>query len=235
MQYERRFTLLSDDALLLGLRSLLQDSRRTESDLVAHIGEVESRRLYAREACPSMHAYCTDVLHLSEAEAYLRIHAARAARRYPVILEMLADGRLHLSAIAMLEPLLTAENHAGLLSRATHRTKRQVEELVAELVPRPDAPTVVRKLPTKSGTEEPSRAVDVGGVPTPSASVLCPDRVASGPSPARFEVLAPERYRVQFTASAGFRAKLERLQALMRSKFPDADLAKVLEELVTEK
>jgi len=44
-----------------------------------------------------MFAYCTEVLHLSE--AYLRITAARASRRYPLLLSMLADGRLHLSGI----------------------------------------------------------------------------------------------------------------------------------------
>jgi hypothetical protein len=49
------------------------------------------------------------------------------------------------------------------------------------------------------------------------------------------EALAPERYKVQFTASAAFRDKLERLQELLRSKFPDGDLARVLEEAVTEK
>jgi hypothetical protein len=40
---------------------------------------------------------------------------------------------------------------------------------------------------------------------------------------------------VQFTASARLREKLERLQALMRSKVPDGDLATILEEAVTEK
>ena len=49
------------------------------------------------------------------------------------------------------------------------------------------------------------------------------------------EPLAPGRYRVQFTASAELRAKLERLRGLMRSSVPDGDLAAVIEEAVTEK
>ena len=149
MQYEPRLDHVSDDDLLRRLVSLLGDSRRTECELVAHIGEADSRRLYAREASPSMFAYCTEVLHLSEAEAYLRITAARAAREYPVILDMLGDGRLHLSGIAKLVPHLTRENAASLLSRAAYRSKRQVEELVAEVAPRPDVPTLVRKLPER--------------------------------------------------------------------------------------
>ena len=50
---------LSDDVLLRRLFELLGQSRRVEVDVVAHIGEVDARRLYAREAAPSMFAYCT--------------------------------------------------------------------------------------------------------------------------------------------------------------------------------
>jgi hypothetical protein len=98
METTRALQSISDDELLHRLRELMRDSRRVESDLVAHIAEVDGRRLYAREASPSMFAYCTQVLHLSEAEAYLRITAARASRRSPLLLTMLADGRLHLNA-----------------------------------------------------------------------------------------------------------------------------------------
>ena len=60
---------MTDDDLLRRLADLLRQSRRVESELVAHIAEVDRRRLYAREAASSMFAYSTEVLHLSEAEA----------------------------------------------------------------------------------------------------------------------------------------------------------------------
>ena len=53
--------------------------------------------------------------------------------------------------------------------------------------------------------------------------------------PTQVETLAPGRYKVQFTASAGLRDKLERLRALMRSSVPDGDLASIVEQAVTEK
>ena len=77
---------------------------------------------------------------------------------------MLADGRLHLSGVGKLAPHLTRENAPALLAPAAHRTKRQIEELVAELAPRPDAPTLVRKLPARP----PSVA--------PRPSLLTPER-----------------------------------------------------------
>jgi hypothetical protein len=245
---------IPDDELLRDLAEILKQSRRVESDLVAHIAEVDSRKLYAREASSSMFAYCTDVLHLSEAEAYLRIAAARASREHPVVLTMLGDGRLHLTGIGKLAPYITPGNRDALLARATHRSKRQIEELIAELFPRPDAPAVMRKLPEARALGE-SRlwapelrpdAAEATATPTlpPAASrlsapELLPDAVevgAPGPvAPAVVLPLAPGRYKIQFTARAELHDKLERLQALMRSQVPDGDLAAIIEVAVTEK
>ena len=67
MESEPALHAIPDDELLRRLGELVSHSRRVEADLVAHIGEVDERRLYAREASPSMFAYCTERLHLSEA------------------------------------------------------------------------------------------------------------------------------------------------------------------------
>ncbi len=47
-------SMISDDELLRRLSDLLQQSRRVEAELVAHIGEVDERRLYASQGSPSM-------------------------------------------------------------------------------------------------------------------------------------------------------------------------------------
>ncbi len=156
MNHTRPLRSVPDDDLLRRLAELLRQSRRIESELVAHIAEVDRRRLYAREATSSMHAYGTEVLHLSEAEAYFRIAVARASRQHPVLLTMLADGRLHLTGIAKLAPHLTRENRDRLLARAIHKSKREIEELVAELAPKPDVPALVRKLPQPRAEQSPS-------------------------------------------------------------------------------
>jgi hypothetical protein len=266
MEPTRALEQLTDGEILVRLADILRQARRSEADLVAHIGEVDARRLYARETSPSMFAYCTERLHLSEAEAYLRIAAARASRENPILLTMLADGRLHLTAIAKLAPHLTPDNREAVLKRATHCSKRQIEELAAELAPRPDAPALIRKLPEPPPTAPtttslqpcperiagsslelrpdavaPSEPCPGRDKATGSSAELRPDgvgRLAAAPAaapPASVQPLAPGRYRVQFTASAGLRDKLERLQALLRSSVPGADLAAVIEDAVTEK
>src|SRR5262245_21530991 len=191
---------LSDDELLHHLSELLSRSRRVEAELVAHIAEVDERRLYAREACSSMFSYCIERLHLSEHEAYERIAAARVSRRFPVLLEMLADGRLNLTGVGKLAPHLTCENHEEVLRRAEHKTKREIEELVAELSPKPDVPPVIRKLPEPVPKPAPLSVPELG-----------PDRVAAN-SPIRKVVpsspppvvqpLAPARYKISFTAGS---------------------------------
>jgi hypothetical protein len=246
-------TSLPDDELLRRLAELLRQSRRVEADLVAHIGEVERRRLYAREAVPSMFAYCTERLHLSEAEAYLRIAAARASKDHPMLLEMLRDGRLHLTAIGKLAPHLTPDNRETLLKRAAHRSKRQIEELVAELAPRPDAPALMRKFPARVSTEpaptlelrpdavraSAARIHSDSVAPAPGLAAAVPGKPAIELRPdgveGSVEPLAPGRYKVQFTASAALHDKLERLRALMRASVPDGDLAAIIEQAVSEK
>ncbi len=98
-----------------------------------------------------------------------------------LLLEMLADGRLHLSAIARLAPHLTEANREMVLRRAVHRSKREIGELVAELAPRPDVSASIRKLPERCGASELSSAAprDPGGPATPSPRELRPDRVVS--------------------------------------------------------
>jgi hypothetical protein len=251
MEPSRLLKSIPDDELLRRLSALLHDSRRVEADLVAQIGEVDERRLYAREASPSMFAWCTEILHLSEAEAYMRIAVARASREHPMLLDMLREGRLHLTGIAKLAPHLTQENRQRLFECAAHKSKRQIEELIAELSPRPDAPALMRKLPERRAGLRPDAVTPelrLDGVVIPvrlplGSAVpveLRPDRVETARTPtaarpARVEPLAPARYKVQFTASAELHDKLERLQALMRSSVPDGDLAAIIEAAVTEK
>ena len=227
-------SVLSDDELLRRLSELLQQSRYVESDLVAHIGEVDARKLYAEKASSSMFIYCTEVLHLSEHEAYLRITVARASRRHPVLLEMLSDGRLHLSGIAKLAPVLTEENRKTLLPRAVRKSKKKIEELVAELSPKPDVQASMRKLPARRKNKQPASRDRLGLDRVPD-QVPESSPVPAAANPAVVEPLSPARYKVQFTASAELHNKLERLRSLMRYSVPGGDLASIIEQAVTEK
>src|SRR5512136_1858510 len=114
---------LPDSTLVHELKSLVAQDRATTALLIAHLGEVDARRLYAPAGYPSMYEYCVRELRFSEDMAYKRIQAARAARQFPAVYAMLAEGRLHLTAVVFLAPHLTPDNADELLAAATHRSK----------------------------------------------------------------------------------------------------------------
>ena len=95
---------ISDQDLLCELKRLVGRSAALEVELLAHLAEVDARKLYLREACSSMFVYCTKILCFSESAAYYRISAARVARRCPKVLERLKAGEIHLSGITLLAP-----------------------------------------------------------------------------------------------------------------------------------
>jgi hypothetical protein len=146
---------ISDDELLSTLDGLIVSERQVVARVVAHIAEVEMRRLHLRAACSSLFDYCLRKLRFSEGEAFRRVAAARMARRYPVIFGLLESGALHLSALCLLRDHLTNENHTELLREASNKTKRQVEELVARRFPKPEVASFVRKLPERSAMPDP--------------------------------------------------------------------------------
>jgi hypothetical protein len=77
----------------------------------------------------------------------MRIHAARACRAYPRLLDMLACGELHLSGVRLIAPVLTAENHVELLGVMRHRSKREIEALLAGRFPKQHVRAEMRRLP----------------------------------------------------------------------------------------
>ena len=138
---------LSDADLLRRVIVLAGREREATVELVAHLAELDARRLYLGEGFGSLFSYCTGALRLAEHAAYNRIEAARASRRVPAILDLLADGSLNLSTVRLLAPHLRPDNFESLVSMAKGKSKREVEALVARLAPRPDVAASVRKLP----------------------------------------------------------------------------------------
>jgi len=223
--------MLSDTELLNEVTRLTAHERLATARLVGALGELDARRLYLAEGCSSLFVYCTRILHLSEHAAYLRIEAARAARKWPAILELLAEGALHLTAIGLLAPHLTADNVEAALTAARHQSKREVEEIVAALRPRPAVPPSVRRLPVGkiSSALIPSQ-VHTQPSDRPCAEPaarqdIAPPACAKARDANDVRPLAPERFRVQFTISRQTQQQLREAQDLLRHAVPDGDIA----------
>jgi hypothetical protein len=228
----RAYTLthLSDAVLLRDLAALVARDRLTTATLLAHIAEVDTRRLYVPAGYPSMHAYCVDELRLSEDAAYKRIQAARAARQFPALLAALAEGRLHLAAVCLLAPHLTPENADELIEAATHRRKSEIEEWLARYFSPPEAPARLWPItpmisdspqlaPGQVGSTSPAGngALDEGAL----AHLEDPRENAAPPS--------PERFLLQLTIAKSTHDKLRYAQALLSHALPSGDVAQVLD------
>src|SRR5205823_4970104 len=145
-----------------------------------------------------------------EDAAYKRIQAARLAREFPVVFELLADGRLHLTGVGLLAPYLTHENADTLLNAALHKTKSEIELLLAERFPRSEMLPLVQAIPASASKSD--RQLAPAQVET-WAPQLAPAQVAA-PS-GRLAPTAPERFLLELTIGRHTHDKLRRLQELL--------------------
>jgi hypothetical protein len=249
---------LSDDELVASLKSLAARERRATAFLVAHLAELDTRDLHLRAGYPSLFLYCRDALALSEHEAYNRMEAARTARRFPLVLDLLASGEVNLTTVRLLGPHLTAANHARVLEAARGKRKVEVEEIVARLAPRPDVPASVRKRPVRnaataptvescpSTTVTPAPPDDAGPVgaesspPPPGGPRGLAERPPAAAAPnAPHEVsgelkpLSPDRYRYQLTIGGATLEKLRLAKDMLRHTLPSGDDEALLDRALT--
>jgi hypothetical protein len=200
---------LDDQALLAELPRLARSERAATVALVARLAELEARGLYIAAGYSSLFSYCTTALRLSENEAFFRINAARAVRRFPELLDRLADGSLSLTTLKLVAPHLS-EDDKQLLDAAAGKSRRQVEELVAARLPEQPTVSAVRKLPDLEGR----RAEPTAPLPPSRRAVVAP--------------VSADQYRITITASREMRDELSRVQDLLRHQIPDGDPAKIL-------
>jgi hypothetical protein len=235
---------LTDSQLLSEIPRLARGEREATVALIAHLAEFDARRLFEGEGFSSTFKYCLEVLRLSEDAAFNRIEAARAARRHPVVLDMLSAGTLSPTTARMLARHLTDENRDALLAAASGKSKQEMEKVLAARFPQPEVPPSIRKVPVVTATmaEAPTSPAFRTGDSREAAEPSAPSPVAAGQAPVAaarpiprpvVRPLAAERYEVRFTASTATREKLRRAQDLLGHAVPSGDLAEVFDRALT--
>jgi hypothetical protein len=247
-------THLSDTELIDGLARSVRGERGATVHVVAHLAEMDARRLHLGAGFPSLFAYCCEVLRLSESATCKRIDVARAARRHPVILDRLAEGSLNLTTARLIAPHLTDANHVELVAAASGLRSRAVEELVARRFPKPDVAALVRKLPAPRAATiapgptpapldaTPAAVPGVAPLPAlpslpslpsrPSAPAL-PSRPSATPQWPLATPLSADRYQIRFTANASTWRKLQAARDLLRHAVPSGDPGEIFDRALT--
>ena len=244
---------LSDSELLTNTRGLVGKSNQVFAALLAHLAEVEARGLHRKRACASLYTYCIYELRFSEDAAARRAGAAKLVKRFPLLLEAIANGELHLTGLLMLGPHLTLENAGDVLARAKFRTKKELAKLVRELHPLPLVPDSIEplgpelKLAPKPTWEqyvpslEPAvRELPPGQRPRDWANdTLETNHAVSSeslpPAPVRVEPLSvvlppitgPQQYQMQFSTTEEHVQLVERAKALLAREAPGKSLSEL--------
>ena len=220
-----KLALLSDAELLARLPVFVSRERVAVADVIEYLIEIDRRRLYLEQAVPSLYAFCVERHGYSEDEALKRIRVARLAAELPQVLDELRSGAIHLSGLVMLAPHLTEENADALLTQARGASRRKLRLILARWFPRPDVPSTVQPLAPATGVTGTLPGTDLSG---PSTQTTRPGAYSSMPR-LNLEPLSPERYRMEFTASAALYAKLERAMELLSHSVPPGDLPELVE------
>jgi hypothetical protein len=230
---------LTDDQLLDCVETLAYHERQSTAELIAGLVELEARGLHLAQGYSSLFAYCTQALRLSEDAAYNRIRAVRVAAKWPEVLGMISDGSLGVTVVRCLSDVLTDSNHAEVLAAAAHKSKREVELLVATLNPRPDAPASIRHVsPLAKPTTEANRTATSlsDSIPARSATEPADAPPSASTTEAKASKIAPvaaEHYRIQFTMQKDTHDKFRRVQDLMRHANPKGDPAIIFDRALT--
>ncbi|HKO21237.1 MAG TPA: HNH endonuclease [Candidatus Eisenbacteria bacterium] len=218
-------THVSDAVLLRDLATLMVRDRMTTAEILAHIAEMDTRRLYAPAGYSSMHAYCVGELKLTEDAAFKRIQAARAARQFPELFQAVADGRLHLIGVCLLAPYLNPSNSSELIRGASDKPRLEIEAwLVDRLAP----------VPMEFGVGE--VATSQVGLPSDAhvgSSQVATTQVAtsqvSSPEVATSQPLGINRSETLWVRAKLSRTKLRYAQALLSHALPSGEVDQVLD------
>ena len=233
-----RFSLthLSNKSLRSELTTKAAREKEATAELLAHIAEFDERKLYLLEAFPSMLDYCISELHLSEEAAKKRLWVARAGRGCPGVFEALASGRVHLAGLIVLARHLSPQNARELLAAAEHKSREEIERLVAERFPKLDVPAQVTPIPGA-----PLSCADEGSPGNVRDAVSQALAGAETPPARSSDDVKPhsaESFAVQFTRSRKADERFRYAQTLLGSRVKSGNLAEVyaraIEALITK-
>ena len=201
--------------------------RGAQAQVLTRIAVVDARKLYLQAGYPSLHDYCVSELDLTDAAANKRIRVARVGAAHPAIFDMLADGRLHPSAVLTLSPYLEGPGATELLAAVAGKPRAEIEYFLACRFPKPDLLTMVTT-PSGAAHGEVADSLAPGRV-APTASAECAPQVVLPPARSRVMQLSADRVGLQVTVSRATHDKLQRAKDLLGHSVEPGDLAEVLD------
>lgn len=221
---------------LLALMKRLSAAERTLSVYsLLQLAEVQRRKLHIDAGFPTMFSYCVGELGYSEGNAFRRLQAVDAARKFPEVISLVKEGAITICSLSVIARHLTAENSARVLKMAEGKSVRAVERIAAELAPRADTHDVIRTVPPTtfgipivSGTSVMSSAESPDPVAATPVFAIVPGPAFRKPeSRQKVTPLSSDRTLFSFTGSEELRVVVERCKDLLWHRYPEGRLEDV--------
>ncbi len=245
---------LTDADLCRDIKFMASRDRHCLAKSLVHLAEFDRRALCVKEGGESLFAYCTRVLGYDEFDAFRRIRAARTINRFPSVVPLIEEGKISLTAIAVLAPYLKPENHRAWFAEVAGKSRREVEALIAARHPQGARPDHLRRFPPPPVSVGPSAPPDaLEATPSFAASeadpaagsaspILSADGVrqalppvssSPGARPHEWQAIVPvslERIRIGFDAGVAVMGLINRARQVLRHKYPEGRLEDVMKE-----
>lgn len=240
------------------LQKLVGDELQIVAKFLLRLMEFIRDKMHEKLGYASPWDFCRRGLGLCESTTGRRLKAIKVIERFPAVVAFLRDGRLCATRMLLLSDVLTPENAMDLFTRASRKSIKDIELLVAAANPQPAPPTRIRKFPQSRQVPVPPPTLDFDTpVPTPvdvtagpQPSPPDPDPVspavlpAPAPAPAPGTVPVPlprarrrsevrptseQEYSARFPVSRVWIGKLERAKKLGSHVVPTGDPVAILE------
>jgi 5-methylcytosine-specific restriction endonuclease McrA len=210
-----------------------QKERRQLVELLQHLAEVERRRLYLEMGHTSLFKLLRDGLGYSSSSAYRRMIGARLVVRYPVVAAYLRDGRLNLTQLGAIHPVITDDTVEAELAAAVGQTEDYLRAMVAGRQGKPVETSSVRLLQVAPRLDLPLVAAPMVVAPAPSAAAgdrQEPALLLSSVEPAPPPVV--EVHELRAVVSKAFIDDFEAVRAALSHQIPDRNIPEVLHECI---
>ena len=226
--YFERLESLTTEELDQSIEKLVRSEKRNMALAIAQIAEMSRRKGHLERGYKNLFDYCTRRLNLSEGSVARRIQVANVSRRFPQLLVALAENRMSLTVAGLLAPALTESNVEKLLADCAGMTKREVEEYLVALRPKPVFEPSIRKTPSPPASTSPLAMLLTP--PHPTRPEAATPRPAPRVSPSILEPARPEVFNFRFAADRKFKEKFERLAEVLGVENPLQHMAEILEQ-----
>ncbi len=155
---------LTDEQLIFDTRKLIKKEQEIVVEVIAHLEEIERRRLFCDAGHDSLWSYTIGELGYSEAQAHRRIDAMRMSRKVSSVKKGLESGTLNVTCINLGSAFLKAANEQNkninqedLFLKLEGKSKKEVMTILQEKreelnLPMKQLPKKIVETKSNSGT-----------------------------------------------------------------------------------